>query len=165
MQLFLTQQQIQYHISKAAEIINGYEEKPQVVLGTLSGSVLFFSDLIRNLTFDFEIDFIKPHKHYTIGPIGGTIIHGKRVLVIEDIVDTGKTVERIVEDLQRGKPSSIEFCSLLKRKGYGLPQHLIDKGVRLGYCEEIDKGWAVGFGMDDFKGLNRNLPNLYVTVQ
>lgn len=163
MEIFLTRQQIQNHIVLAAQIINEYEKKPEVILGTLSGSVLFFSDLIRNLTFDFEIDFIKPHKYYTIGPIGGTIIYGKRVLVIEDVIDTGKTIERIVKDLQYSEPSSIEFCSLLKRRGYELPQYLIDQGVRLGYCEEINKGWAVGFGMDDFQGRKRNLPNVYIT--
>lgn len=161
MKLFLTQQQIQKHIISASEIINPLPH--DVILGTLSGSVLFFSDLIRNLTFDFEVDFIKPHEHFIVGPIGGTSLRGKSILVVEDIVDTGSTLSRIVEFLRSHNCGHINICSLLKRRGYELPEHFLEQGIRLGYCEEIDKGWAVGYGMDDFEGRKRNLPNIYIT--
>lgn len=136
-----------------------------VVLCTLSGAVPFFSDLIKHLEGDFEVDYIQAKSYKDMvqgscvvrGPFGTTDLRNKKVLVVEDIIDTGKTVVEIEKWLNLFACESITFVALLKRQGTTLPSNCYG-------CIEVEPGWLYGYGLDDENGKKRNLPYIYVNI-
>jgi hypoxanthine phosphoribosyltransferase len=164
----ISKELIQQATREAAFLLENIPDGPDVILCTLSGAVLFFSDVIRNMErTDFEIDFIKCKSYVSNGeqvacdvqgPFGNVSLKDKNVLVIEDLVDTGRSIEAIYNHLQRYQYKSLTFATLLQRKGWepDLSKYKFMK------CFLVEKEeWLVGYGLDD-NDKKRNLPEIYL---
>jgi len=144
-----------------AEITRDYVGTDLVVVGVLKGSVLFFADLIRHIDLPLAIDFLGLSSYGSGTESSGVVritndlskpIAGKHVLVVEDIVDTGLTMQFLLENLQTRKPASVKICTLLEkpsRARVSVPIHY--KGF------VIPDAFVVGYGLD-FDEKYRNLP-------
>lgn len=141
-----------------------FEGTRPVIIGVLNGSFIFFADLVRELTIDCEVDFIKISSYGKAAMSTGWIhlskdvetdITGRQVLVVEDIVDTGRSVRYLKERLERLKPSSLDFVSLLVKEGRPEDEFPVRyTGFR------IPRRFVVGYGLDRAY-LLRNLPAVY----
>lgn len=163
-ELFIAEQAIQEAITALAQQINkDYTGKNPLFLGILNGSFLFAADLFRQINGHAEISFLKMASYEgtsTTGKISELIglnedISNRHVIIIEDIVDTGITLEKIISDLQTKKPASIAIATLLfKPAAYqkSIPVNFI--GLK------VANDFLVGFGLD-YDGLGRNLKEIY----
>jgi len=163
-ELFIEEQTIQAAIAAiAVEINRDYIGKRPLFLGILNGSFLFAADLFRLIEGNAEISFLKMASYQgtaTTGKISELIglnedITNRHVIVIEDIVDTGITLEKIIEDLQQKKPASIAIATLLfKPAAY-------QKSIPVNYIGlKVANDFLVGYGLD-YDGLGRNLKQIY----
>jgi hypoxanthine phosphoribosyltransferase len=163
-ELFIGEQTIQAAIAGIAVDINkDYAGKRPLFLGILNGSFLFAADLFRLIEGDAEISFLKMASYQgtaTTGKISELIglnedITNRHVIVIEDIVDTGITLEKILEDLKLKKPASIAIATLLfKPAAY-------QKSIPVNYVGlKVANDFLVGYGLD-YDGLGRNLKEIY----
>lgn len=144
-----------------AEISRDYEGRRPLLLVILRGAVYFAVDLSRTLSVPFDIDFmaLSPFKpglqRVEIEKDVDTPLAGRDVLVIEDIVDTGLTLNFLLRHLEKRFPRSIRVCSFLNCPGRRIAE------VEIHYfCFEIPDIYVVGYGLD-FKGDFRNLPEVY----
>lgn len=135
-----------------------------LVVGILNGGVIFFADLIRELTFDFEIDFMQVKSYYLNGKPGAIEvtkhlekeIKDRTVIVVDEFLDSGRTAICLINHLIKLSPKHIIFATLLKRKGADFTSTTPTiHGI------EVGEGWLVGYGMDD-DGKKRNLKQIYV---
>jgi hypoxanthine phosphoribosyltransferase len=164
----LTEEVIAGRIKELALQINAeLSGKDVVFIGILNGAFLFAADLFRHIDFPARISFVKLAS-YKGTSSSGTIkeligwnedIKNKTIVVIEDIVDTGNTLERIVGELVIRNAAEIKIAALLyKPDAY-------NKNISLDYVGfEIPNDFVVGFGLD-YDGLGRNLPSVYTLVQ
>ena len=165
---YLTEDVIQKRIEELAKQINNDLAGQEVVfLGILNGAFLFAADLFRRIDVPARISFVKLAS-YKGTTSQGTIkeligwnedISNKTIVVIEDIVDTGNTLERIVDELVIRKAAEIRISALLyKPEAYlkTIPLHYI------GF--EIPNDFVVGFGLD-YDGFGRNLPAVYSLIK
>lgn len=161
---FINEQAIQQQISQLAEQINqDYSSKNLVILVVLNGSFLFAADLVRQIKLDIEIDFIRV-KSYEGTQSSGKMemvadvkanLKSKSVLVIEDIVDTGKTANWLMNYLQNKQPLDLEICSLILK-----PQALVEP-VNIKYVGfESENDFLLGYGLD-YDGKGRHLNQIY----
>ena len=137
------------------------ENQPRVMIGVLNGAFMFFTDLVRNMKVDCEIDFIQAKSY--LGQVQDRVdilkdinidITGKDVYIVDDIFDTGNTMRTLVTHLQTRNPKSITPVTLFKRSY----SHMED--LMFGF-ELQNEAWLVGFGLDATNGLKRNQP--YIT--
>ena len=165
---FLTEKVIQKRIEELAKQINkDLAGKEVVFLGILNGAFLFAADLFRQIDFNARISFIKLASYQgttSQGLIKELIgwnedIKNKTIVIIEDIVDTGNTLERIVDELIIRKASEIKVATMLYKPG------AYTKKIPLHYIGfEIPNDFVVGFGLD-YDGFGRNLPPVYTLVK
>jgi len=164
---YLTEKVIQQRIEELALQMNKeLAEKEVVFLGILNGAFLFAADLFRRIEFPARISFVKLASYQgtsSSGSIKELIgwnedIKDKSVVVIEDIVDTGNTLERIIGELVIRKAAEVRIASLLyKPLAY-------TKNIPLDYIGfEIPNDFVVGFGLD-YDGFGRNLPSVYTLI-
>ena len=120
-----TEEQIAARVCELGdEITRFYPEGDLVVLGLLKGSFIFLSDLVRQIRRSLQVDFLVAAS-YGDGVVSSglvrllydpeTTLEGKHILLVEDIVDTGRTLNRLLELLQRRSPRSLEICALLHK--------------------------------------------------
>ncbi len=158
---FLTVEQIQNKNRELADRISGdYEGKNLLAIGILKGAFIFFSDLVRLIRVPLSIDFLIASSYLKSDTSGEIKVHydireeiaGKDVLLIEDIVDTGITLNYIRERLLQKGPKSLRICTFLDKKG----RRQVD--VPLDYIGfEIPNEFVVGYGLD-YDNKFRNLP-------
>jgi hypoxanthine phosphoribosyltransferase len=165
---FITEEAIRNRVGELAKQINKeLAGKDVVFLGILNGAFLFAADLFRQIDLKARISFIKLASYQgtaSQGSIKELIgwnedIKNKTIVVIEDIVDTGNTLERIVDELVIRKANEIRISALLyKPDAYckDIPLHYI------GF--EIPNDFVVGYGLD-YDGYGRNLPSVYTLVK
>ena len=143
------------------------EGKNPLLLGVLNGSFIFAADLMRMLTIDSEISFVKMSSYDGTSSTGSVKklvglnenIEGRTVVIVEDIVDTGLTMERMIEYLKEFKPAEIHICTLLLK-----PENLKRK-LNIEYVAmEIPNDFILGYGLD-YDGLGRNLRDIYVVKE
>ena len=148
----------------AEQISREYEDKNPVFVAILNGSFMFAADLLKKISIPCEITFVKVasyHAMHSTGKVKELIglseaIAGRHVVVVEDIVDTGITMEQILTQVQADNPVSVKTAVLLFK-----PEAL-HKDVPLDYvCFEIANRFVVEYGLD-YDGYGRNLPSLYV---
>jgi hypoxanthine phosphoribosyltransferase len=164
---YLTEKIIQQRIEELAKQVNSELAGKEVVfLGILNGAFLFAADLFRRIDFPARISFVKLASYKgtsSSGSIKELIgwnedINNKTIVVLEDIIDTGNTLERIVDELIMRKAAEIRIAALLyKPEAYTkqIPLHYI------GF--EIPNNFVVGYGLD-YDGFGRNLPSVYTLV-
>jgi hypoxanthine phosphoribosyltransferase len=164
----LTGKVIQQRIEELArQINNDLTGKEVVFLGILNGAFLFAADLIRRIDFPARISFVKLASYQGTSS-SGTIkeligwnedIKNKTIVVVEDIVDTGNTLERIVDELIIRKASEIKIAAMLfKPAAY-------TKSIPLDYIGfEIPNDFVVGYGLD-YDGFGRNLSSVFTLIK
>lgn len=148
----------------ADKISNDLKGKNPLLLGVLNGSFIFAADLMRMLTIESEISFVKMSSYEGTESTGNVKklvglnenIEGRTVVIVEDIVDSGLTMERMLEYLKDFKPAEIRICTLLLK-----PENLKRK-LDIDYVAmEVPNDFIVGYGLD-YDGLGRNLRDIYV---
>ncbi len=164
-EVLIDSERLQHRIRELAkEISKDYKGKTPIFVGVLNGAVLFLADLIRNLTIDCEIDFIKISSYGNERISSGQItmikdfsadLHARDVVVVEDIVDSGRSVNYLKQRIESMKPASIKFVSLLvKRNCAVVPLHIDYVGF------EIENKFVIGYGLD-LAQKKRNLNAIY----
>ncbi len=150
----------------ATEINQDYENKQLLFISILNGSFMFTADLLKLITVDCEISFVKVSSYSklkTTTKVKSLIglnedIDGKDVIIIEDIVDTGNTLENIYNTIKIFNPNSIKIASLL------LKPDVYKKNVPIDYVGyKIPIDFVVGYGMD-YDGKGRNLKDIFTIV-
>jgi hypoxanthine phosphoribosyltransferase len=151
----------------AGEINRDYEGREPLFLAVLNGAFIFAADLMKEVALPSEIQFIKLASYEgttSTGAVTETIgmtadISGRDVVIIEDIVDTGLTMQHLVDSLSARSPRSIAICSLLVK-----PANLkIDLDIRY-KCFEIPNDFILGYGLD-YDGFGRNTRDIYTVVE
>ena len=164
----IPREEILKEVKRVADEINrDYAGKRPILLGVLNGCFMFAADLMRHLTIECEISFVKLSSYQgttTTGVIREVLgltesITGRDVIVVEDIVDTGYTMQRMIESLGTREPASVQIASLfLKPARLKVP-------VDVKYSAfTIPDRFIVGYGLD-YDGLGRNLPDVYDVVE
>jgi adenylate kinase len=162
---FLSKEEIQKAIVKLAlDIQKDYEGLNPIFLGVLNGSFLFTADLVREFEGNCEVSFIRMASYEgtnttgTVNTIMGLkeSLKDRHVIIIEDIVDTGNTIERLVQLLTKEQPASLKIATLLyKPKAY-------QKEIPIDYVAvNVGNEFLVGYGLD-YDGLGRNLKDIYI---
>ena len=144
----------------AKEIETDYEEKDIVFLGILKGSVPFMWELAKRIKNNVIFEFIEVSSYKGTESTGKITLHkdiknsieGKDVIIIEDIVDTGRTLDFLLEHLKEKKPNSIKIATLLSKPSRRVIELNVDY---IGF--KIDDKFVVGYGLDYDQNL-RNLP-------
>jgi hypoxanthine phosphoribosyltransferase len=161
---FLTESQIQGRIKEMAAEINGdYKGKNPLFIAILNGSFMFAADLFKHLHIDAEVCFIKLASYKGMKSSGNIVtaigldqdLYGRDVVIVEDIVDTGKTLNEFLPKLQHQQPSSLKIASLLHKPEATRYALTIDY---TGFT--IPNKFVVGYGLD-YDGLGRNLKEIY----
>jgi hypoxanthine phosphoribosyltransferase len=165
---YLTQEEIQTRVSFIAEQLNTeYENKRPLFIAILNGSFIFASDLFKKLHIEAEICFIKLASYKGSKSTGHVVtaigldaeIFGRDVIIIEDIVDTGKTLNEFLPQLHHQQPASLKIVALLHKAEATKFPVSIDY---LGFT--IPDKFVVGYGLD-YDGLGRNIPEIYKVVE
>ena len=153
--------------SLAAQLSAEYSGKKPLFIAILNGSFMFASDLFKELTIDAEICFIKLASYkgtkstgHVITAIGMDMdIFGREVVILEDIVDTGKTLSEFLPQLKHQQPASMKIVALLHKPEATVFPIKIDY---LGFS--IPNKFVVGYGLD-YDGLGRNIREIYKLVE
>jgi hypoxanthine phosphoribosyltransferase len=145
----------------AVEISRDYADKDLLLIGVLKGAVFFLSDLMRHLEVPVEVDFMAVASYGSATKSSGVVrilkdldaaIEGRDVLIVEDIVDSGLTLQYLLRNLEGRHPASLEVCALLIKP----ERRKVDLKTRyVGF--EIPNRFAIGYGLDHAERY-RNLP-------
>jgi hypoxanthine phosphoribosyltransferase len=160
---YLTQSNIAEAIERIANQINqDYSEKNPLFIAILNGSFIFASDLFKKINIPAEISFIKLASYQGTKSTGNVItaigletdLYDRNVIVLEDIIDTGKTLSAFLPQLEHQQPRSLKVCTLLHKKAATqYPIHIDYLGF------EIPDLFVVGYGLD-YNGYGRNLDQI-----
>ena len=156
---------VQKRVSEIGQEISvKYKGKVPIIIGVLNGAFLFMADLVRNLSIQFEVDFIKIDSYGDNTMSSGTVrllkdisanITGRDVIVVEDIVDTGLSLNFLKHRMEEASPKSLSFATCLFKPDVALQDLSIDW---VGF--NIDDHYVVGYGLD-LKQIYRGLPGIY----
>ncbi len=160
-----SEKQIQDRLGELArQISRDYEGKVPIMIGVLNGAVILLADLIRYLSIECEMDFIKISSYGNARVSSGEItmikdfsadLKGRDIIVVEDIVDSGLSVQYLKRRIKSMKPASLKFVSLLVKKGAAKVELEIDY---VGF--EIENKFVIGYGLD-YKQQKRNVNAIY----
>lgn len=163
-ELYLLSDEIQKKVKQIARNIEkDFKDRNPLFIGVLNGAFIFASDIVRNLGIDCEVSFVRIASYRgfeSTGDINELIglnenIENRHIIVVEDIVDTGLTIDHLVNNLQENGAKSVSVASMiLKTQALKIP-------VKIDYLGfEADNAFLIGYGMDyDHKG--RNLNHIY----
>lgn len=164
--ILITKEEIQQKINEFGyKINNDYKEKDLIMISLLKGSIIFMSDLMRAININCKIDFMSVSSYGLGHKTSGTVkiikdldidIINKDVLIIEDILDSGLTLEYIISILSKRKPKSIKICTLLNKPEKRQVDIIPDYS---GF--DVPNKFIVGYGLD-YAEKYRNLP--YIAV-
>ena len=164
---YLTHQQIDERIKELSKQINeDYKIEEPLFIAILNGSFMFASHLYQRITLPSQITFVKVASYSgtsSTGKVTSIIgldmpIAGKHIILVEDIVDTGNTMNELLKQLHEHQPASIKIASLIQK-----PEAL-KHPITVDYTGfKIPNEFIVGFGLD-YDGYGRNLPYIYQVV-
>lgn len=167
--IMIPAEQIDKAVEAVAQRINAdYADKETpLFLGVLNGSFMFMSDLIKKIDFQNELSFVKLASYEgasTTGQVRSLIglnntIKGRHVIVVEDIVDTGESIEHLLKQLAEYEPASVSICTLFFKPNAYRKQHKIHYPAM-----EIGNEFIVGYGLD-YDQLGRSLKDIYVVTE
>ena len=161
--ILLTEEQIQARITELGEILSeDYKDKNPIVVGIMKGVVVFYADMIRKIKTPCQIDFMWISSYAGTESTGNMIVRrdvssdikGRHVLVLEDIFDTGNSLDYTVKHLLAKEPASVKVCTLLDKPERRNPDITL-KPDYIGFT--IPNEFVVGYGLD-FNENYRNLP-------
>ncbi|HER62873.1 MAG TPA: hypoxanthine phosphoribosyltransferase [Desulfobacteraceae bacterium] len=167
--LVISKQQIREKVNElAARISADYNGKDLVMIGVLNGAFIFLADLARAVTIPHQIDFIRVASYGSKDAPSDTItmtknveldINDKHVLLVEDIIDTGSTLNWVSENFKNRKAASIRICTLIDKR------ERRQKEVEIDYVGfTLENGFLVGYGLD-YAEQYRYLPEIYTLQQ
>jgi hypoxanthine phosphoribosyltransferase len=164
-EVFISKEKIQERIAVLSAQINAdYAGLNPLIIGILNGAFIFAADLFRGLTIEAEISFIKLASYKGTSSTGHVVtaigmeedLHGRHIIIMEDIIDTGKTLSAFIPEIVHRSPASIKIATFLTKPA------ALQYDVKADYTGfEIDNKFVVGYGLD-YNGLGRNLPDLYI---
>jgi hypoxanthine phosphoribosyltransferase len=165
---YITEEAIREKVTELANHLNrDYLDKNPVFIAVLNGAFIFAADLFKSLHIDAEITFIKLASYKGMKSTGQVItaigldieLFDRHVVILEDIVDTGKTMHEFLPQLWHQQPASIKIVALLhKPQATAYP-------VKVDYTGfEIPDKFVVGYGLD-YNGLGRNTPSIYQLLE
>ncbi|MEO6844188.1 MAG: hypoxanthine phosphoribosyltransferase [Ginsengibacter sp.] len=164
---YIAAAQIEEQVNRvAAEINKDYENKKPLFIAILNGAFIFAADLFKKINLEAEICFIKLASYKGVKSTGKVItaigldveLYGRDVIIVEDIVDTGKTLSEFLPQLEHHHPSSLKIASLLHKPTAMVHPIKIDY---LGFT--IPNKFVLGYGLD-YDGLGRNIKEIYQLV-
>jgi len=163
-ELFIPEEQLLEKVSTLAEAVNkDYSGKNPILLAVLNGSFMFMSDICKDIDLEVDVSFIKLASYSGTRSTGlvtsllglNTSLKDKDVIIIEDIVDTGKSMVFLMDLIQRENPKSVEIVSLLVKPD------ALEEDVSIKYRGfDIPDLFVVGYGLD-YCGKGRNIRHLY----
>lgn len=161
---YLSEASIQEKIAALAIQLNKeYEGKRPIFLSILNGSFLFTADLFKQITIEAEVCFIKLASYKGTTSSGNVItaigldanVSGRDIIILEDIIDTGKTLHHFLPQLESSQPKSIKIAVLLNKK------EALAYPVKIDYaCFDIPNKFVVGYGLD-YDGYGRNTSEIF----
>ncbi|MCI8960089.1 MAG: hypoxanthine phosphoribosyltransferase [Lachnospiraceae bacterium] len=165
--VLLTEEEVNRRISEvAAAVSRDYEGKTVHLICVLKGGVFFTCELAKRLTVPVSLDFMSVSSYGDETKSSGVVrivkdldesLKGKEVLIVEDIIDSGRTLSYLIEVLKQRGPESIRLCTLLDK-----PERRVKKEVKVDYtCFSIPDQFVVGYGLD-YAQKYRNLPYIGV---
>ncbi|MBO6263817.1 MAG: hypoxanthine phosphoribosyltransferase [Clostridia bacterium] len=160
--VLLSEEQLDKRIAEmAVQIDRDYEGKKPLMVAILKGSIMFFTDLIRKMKINLEIDFMAISSYGNGVKSSGEVkmikdldrkVEGKDIIIVEDIIDSGYTMKYLKNMLEARKPNSIKICTLLDKPSRRETDVQVDyRGF------EVENEFVVGYGLD-YAGLYRNIP-------
>ena len=158
-------EEIDKAVQRVADQLNErYEGKTPIFLGVLSGAFLFLSDLVRKTTFDCRLAFVKISSYEGTQSTGNIKQHlgidfdieGKDIIIVEDIVETGHSMNYLLDYLKERNPASVSICTLFFKPEKFLYEYKIDY-----VAMPIGNEFIVGYGLD-YNQIGRNLKDIYV---
>lgn len=162
--VIITNEELQIGIKKAADWINkNYKGKKVLFLGILKGCIPFFGSIIPMIELDCEIDFMSASSFcgeteatdkLLLKFDSTTDVEGKDIIILEDIIDTARTLNAVVNELKKRKAKSISIVTLIDKK----VKRMVDLNADYA-CFEIPDLFIVGFGFD-YKEEMRNIPHI-----
>jgi hypoxanthine phosphoribosyltransferase len=161
----LTKEEIEKAVAQLAQqISNDYQNRELVVVGVLKGAFIFLADLIRHLSIPVKVDFVRLASYGGRTETSGSIcltkeleidVSGLDVLVVEDIIDTGLSLEFLLEHLRSMEPKSLRLCTLIDK------QERRNRQLSIDYVGcVVGQGFLVGYGLD-YAEQYRHLPAIY----
>jgi hypoxanthine phosphoribosyltransferase len=165
-ELLITREAIRERVvSLASRISADYQGKEPVMVGVLNGVIFFFADLVREISIPLKMDFIRAASYGSRMDSCGSVtftkdvelpIEGQDVILVEDIVDTGLTLLKVLEKLRERAPRSLRTCALIDK------QERRKATISIDYCGfKVEEGFLVGYGLD-CREAYRQLPDIYV---
>ena len=160
---------IQSRVKQIAKQLNkDYENKTPMLVGVLNGCFLFMADMVKQMTIPCEVAFTKLSSYH--GGVASTRrvrddldltvdIENRHIILLEDIVDTGNTLDYLVAKLRKRRPASITVCAMLVKPD--ALEYEIKEMKHIGF--EIENEFVVGYGLD-YMELGRNLKGIYKRV-
>jgi hypoxanthine phosphoribosyltransferase len=166
-EVYLSESTIQQRVKEIAEQINtDYAGKRPLFIAILNGSFMFAADLFKNLSIEADLCFIKLASYKGMKSSGKVVtsigleedIFGKEVIIVEDIVDTGKTLHKFLPKLVHQQPKSMKIATLLHKSA------ATEYPLALDYVGfDIPNKFVVGYGLD-YDGLGRNFKEIYQVI-
>lgn len=161
--VLLTEEAVQKRIAEVAEEINrDYGDTPLHLICVLKGGVMFMCDLAKRLKMPVSFDFMSVSSYGSETKSSGVVrilkdldapLKGKHVLIVEDIIDTGRTLAYLIDVLKQRGPEDIHLCTLLDK-----PERRVKKQVTVDYtCFTIPDTFVIGYGLD-YDQQYRNCP-------
>ena len=165
--VLLTEEEVTRRIGEvAAEISRDYAGRHVHLLCVLKGGVFFTCELAKRLDLSVSLDFMSVSSYGSETKSSGVVrivkdldepLEGKDVIIVEDIIDSGRTLSYLIEILKKRNPKSIELCTMLDK-----PERRVKKEVKVKYtCFTIPDEFVVGYGLD-YDQKYRNLPYIGV---
>ena len=166
--IFIESAAIQKRVSEiSAQIDAEYQDRKPLFIVVLNGAFMFAADLFKNLKIECEVTFVKLSSYSgtksteVVKELIGLNenISGRDVIIVEDIIDTGITMENMMEKFKQSNPSSLRICTMLFKP------NAFRKNYKIDYIGmEIPNDFIIGYGLD-YDGFARNLPDIYTLVQ
>lgn len=168
--VLLSEEEVNVRINEiAAQISKDYEGRQIHLICILKGGVFFTCELAKRITVPVSLDFMSVSSYGSGTASSGVVriikdldepLEGKDVLIVEDIIDSGRTLAYLIEVLKQRNPRNIKLCTLLDK-----PERRVKKQVQVDYtCFTIPDEFVVGYGLD-FDQKYRNLPYIGVVEQ
>ena len=163
--VLISAEEIDKAVTRVADQLNErYQGRTPIFLGVLSGSFLFLADLVRKVNFESQLAFVKISSYDGTESTGNVKqqfgvdfdIEGRDIIIVEDIVETGHSMNYLLDHLRKKNPASISICTLFFKPDKFLYEYEIDYTAL-----SIGNEFIVGYGLD-YNQLGRNLKDIYV---